>query len=172
MRTWKAAERALRRETGLTVGRLRDSHPIPLVIAAGGARPRAVVALGGVDPHDPMDTVGDLACFAAALAPSRVIVALSVTRSPRARRGMLLCCDVRAVADGLVEVTRAWPWYRLGRHVWWPRVEVRQWESPMDLLPGIAAAILKRRDRDHSDELVERMLAYTLATGHRVRLAR
>ena len=100
------------------------------------------------------------------------MVALAVASTARARGGMLVCCDVRAVADGLVEVTRAWPWYRLGRHVWWPRVEARRWKSPTDLLPGIAAAILERRDRSHSAELVERMLAYTLATGHRVRLAR
>ena len=172
MRTWTAAERAIRRETGLNIGGLRGQQPFPLVIAVGGARPDAVLALGSVDPEDPSITVAELAFVAGGFRPSRALVALAISRTARRRSGLLVCVDTTAVPDGLVEVTRARMWWRIGRLVIWLPGEIRRWQAVEDILPRIAKVILVRAHRDHSPEFLDQLLTLTRAAGHRVRLAR
>lgn len=172
MRTWKAAERAIRRETGLNIGGLRGQQPFPLVMAVGGTRPDAVIALGSVDPEDPSITLAELAYVAGGFRPSRAVIGLAVRSSRYRRRGMLVCVDTTAVPDGLVELTRVRMWLRLGRLVLWVPGEVRRWESVDDLLPRIARVILRGPCPSHSPELMDQLLQMTRAAGHRVRLAR
>lgn len=172
MRNWRSAERAIRREIGLFIGPMGGTHPYPMVFAVGDEdTPEAVMALGAVDPDDPLETMFDLATMAVAFHPTRALVALAVPRDPRRRTGLVVLCDTTAVADGLVETTRAWMWWRVGSRLFWPRVEVRRWESDLPLLTKLAACILERRRR-LPPEVFDGLLRVTRAAGHRVRLAR
>lgn len=170
MRTWTSAEHILRRE--LTAGLRRRPTPdeIPLVIAVGGRRPQAVIALGHDQDID--DALTDIAMVAAAFHPTRAMVAISLTRSDRRDAGMAVCCDATWVPDGFVEMTRVWPWHRIGSRILWPRVELAHWDSYGNALPRTTAAILNGARAMGSSDCLDELLRLTRAAGHRVRLAR
>lgn len=170
MRTWTSTERILRRELTLGLRRRPTPDDMPLVIAVGGRRPQAVIALG--HDQDPDDALADIAMVAAAFRPTRALVAISVPRTNRPNAGMAICCDATWVPDGFVEVTRVWPWYRAGSRILWPRVELAHWESYGNALPRTAAAILAGGRTISSSDCLDELLRLTRAAGHRVRLAR
>lgn len=172
MRTWRAAERAVRREIELNVGTFGGEHPLPLVIAVGSARPEAVIALGPLDVGDPTNTLAELTLVASMFRPTRALVALPVPSPSRRRSGVLMCYDATAVHDGLVELTRGRMWWDLGRRLIWTPFEVRQWKPCSDLLPGVAHAILNRSERTEQPPTPQQILRLAAVTGHRLRLAR
>jgi hypothetical protein len=172
MRTWRSAERLLRGEAAHTLGRHAGLPVRPLVAALGGAhRPSAVIGLRGFDLDRPSRTLAELVLLAAAFGPERVLVGMAVPTAPADRRGVLVVHDLLAVPDGLVEVSRAWAWRRVGRRVLWLPAEVCHWGT-IDALPAdVARAVIEERPARAEPEVLDHLLTRSAAAGHRVRLA-
>lgn len=114
MRTWKAAQRAVLREAAHVIHRLDELDPLPLLLAIGRQRPQAVIAAGTVEVEEPEVTLNDLLFTAMAFQPTRIQVALVSANSSLRLTGMMVSCDARAVADGLVQTSSVRLWVRLG----------------------------------------------------------
>lgn len=150
---------------------MRDGRPLGPwpVVAVGGEQPSAVIALRGLDPRRPAQTLAELAVLAAEFRPSRVLV--GVTTCDGSRRGTLLVEDVEVVPDGQVELLRAWRWRRVLRRVWWLPVEARHWRVGDTLLSELAQAIIAECPVDHEPDRLRYLVRRHLAAGHRVRLS-
>ena len=171
MRTWSTAERLLRRDAAQAVGCDVAAPLRPLVAAVGTDRPSAVIALRGLDPDRPSRTVCELVLLAAAFRPDRVLIGTAVPDTPARRQGAIVVHDLQVVADGLVEVTRAWGWRRLGRRVLCLPVELRRWQTVDGLEADVARATIEQRPAVPEPALLRELLDRSAAAGHRVRLA-
>jgi hypothetical protein len=171
MRTWHSAERHLRRDAAEAVVGSVDAPVRPLVAAVGAERPSAVIALRGFDPDRPSRTVSELVLLAAAFRPERVLVGTAIPDAPGGKRGLVVVHDLLAVADGLVETTRAWRWRRVvHRLAFWP-AEVRRWETIDGLEAEVARTTIEQRPACPEPALLRALLCRSAAAGHRVRLA-
>jgi hypothetical protein len=169
MWTWTDGERALRREAAVA---LRESPGATRpVIAVGDERPSGVISVRGLDPDRPSRTLAALVMLAAEFRPSRVVVALPVGDPADGRKGTMLVHDVQLVADGRVELLRAWRWRRLAGRVLWLPVEVRRWQVRTSLLSELAQTVLEERPVDPAPERLRALVRRHLADGHGVRLS-
>jgi hypothetical protein len=169
MRTWPEAERIMRREAGRRLRRPDDPPLLPLVLV-GGAAPMAAIAFQGTDPDRPTRSLAEQVVLAAAFNPTRVLVGVPVPDHPSRRRGLLVIHDVEVVPDGVIEVLRAWRWYRVLGRVLWPPVEVCHWKTVLAGPAVLAREILEQRTGELDDGLLRALVNRSIAAGHRVLL--
>ena len=170
MRTWTEAERTLRRAVTEI---LSDAtvRPPQLVVSAGDEHPSVVIASHHLCPGQPGRGVAELAALAAAFAPRRLLVGTVGPNSGCGSRGLLVIHDLTVVADGWVEVARAWAWrHVLGRVRWLP-AEAKTWQTVDPIAADVARTIVSARAPRPDPRTLGPLLKRVVEAGHHVHLA-